>query len=93
MIIILEILQEAGLRLPKVVGQTVAIVGGLVIGQAAVQAGIIGPFMVIVTSVTAISSFSIPSYSLGLVTRILRLIFMLLASALGAFGISIGIIS
>jgi len=92
MIIILEILQEAGLRLPKVVGQTVAIVGGLVIGQAAVQAGIIGPFMVIVTSVTAISSFSIPSYSLGLVTRILRLIFMLLASALGAFGISIGII-
>jgi len=61
MVVTLEILHEAGLRLPKVVGQTVAIVGGLVIGQAAVHAGIIGPFMVTIISVTAISSFTIPA--------------------------------
>ncbi|MCK9276232.1 MAG: spore germination protein [Syntrophales bacterium] len=89
---VLELLLEAGIRLPRVVGQTVSIVGGLVIGQSAVQAGIVSPIMVIIISVTALSSFSIPSYSLGLVTRIARVPFMILASAFGAFGVSMGLL-
>jgi len=88
MVVTLEILQEAGIRLPKVVGQTVSIVGGLVIGQAVVQAGLISPIMVIIISLTAIASFAIPSYSLSLASRVLRVIFMILAAVLGAFGIS-----
>lgn len=90
MTVTLELLQEAGIRLPRVVGQTIAIVGGLVIGQAAVQAGIISPLMVIVISITAISSFAVSDYSLGLATRILRLPFMALAGMLGFFGIAMG---
>ncbi|MFX8910793.1 spore germination protein, partial [Acinetobacter baumannii] len=61
--ITIEVLREAGIRLPKPIGQAVGIVGGLVIGQSAVQAGIVSPIMVIVVSFTAISSFAIPSYS------------------------------
>lgn len=92
MVVTLELLQEAGIRLPRVVGQTVSIVGGLVIGQSAVQAGIISPIMVIILSVTAISSFAIPNYSLSLVTRVLRVVFMVLAGLFGAFGISMGVL-
>jgi len=92
MVVTLEILQEAGIRLPKVVGQTVSIVGGLVIGQAVVQAGLISPIMVIIISLTAIASFAIPSYSLSLASRVLRVIFMILAAVLGAFGISMGVL-
>lgn len=92
MVVTLELLQEAGIRLPRVVGQTVAIVGGLVIGQSAVQAGITSPIMVIIVSLTAIASFAIPSYSLSLVTRVLRIVFMILAASLGAYGIAMGVL-
>lgn len=88
----LELLQEAGIRLPRVVGQTVSIVGGLVIGQAAVQAGIVSPIMVIVISITAISSFAIPDFSLGLATRLIRFPLMFLATTFGAYGIMIGLL-
>ncbi|MGI6777268.1 MAG: spore germination protein [Acetivibrionales bacterium] len=89
MIAVLELLLEAGIRLPKAVGQTVSIVGGLVIGQAAVEAGIISPVLLIVVSVTAISSFVIPNYSLGLTSRIVRVPFMIIATILGAVGTSL----
>jgi len=89
MIITLEILQEAGIRLPRVVGQTVSIVGGLVIGQAAVEAGIISPIMLIVVSITAISSYALSDYSLALVTRIIRLPFMIAGTLFGLVGTSI----
>ncbi len=88
----LELLQEAGIRLPRTVGQTVSIVGGLVIGQAAVQAGIISPIMVIVIAITAIASFAIPDYSLGLSTRFVRIPLMFLATTFGAYGIIMGIL-
>ncbi|MFC0474065.1 spore germination protein [Robertmurraya beringensis] len=55
-----ELMREAGLRMPKPVGQAVSIVGSLVIGQAAVQAGIVSPFMVIIVALTGIASFAIP---------------------------------
>lgn len=92
MIIIFEILHEAGVRLPRPIGQAVSIVGALVIGQAAVQAKIVSPLMVIVIALTAISKFSIAQYNITLPIRILRLLFMILASILGMFGIMAGIL-
>jgi spore germination protein len=83
----LELLREAGLRLPKPIGQTIGIVGGLVIGEAAVTAGIVSPIMVIVVAITAIASFSLPSYSFAISLRVLRFSVMMVASILGLYGI------
>jgi spore germination protein len=83
----LELLREAGVRLPKPIGQTIGIVGGLVIGEAAVQAGVVSPVMVIIVAVTAIASFAIPSYSAGIAFRMLRFATILAASIFGLFGI------
>lgn len=88
----LELLREAGVRLPKPIGQTIGIVGGLVIGEAAVQAGIVSPIMVIVVAVTAVSSFAIPSYSAGIAFRILRFLTMIAASVFGLYGIILTLI-
>ncbi|UKS24082.1 spore germination protein [Paenibacillus sp. HWE-109] len=85
--VVIEILREAGLRLPKPVGQTVGLVGGLVIGQAAVEAGIASPLMVIVVSLTAISSFAIPQYDAGIALRMLRFAAMFSAALLGIYGV------
>lgn len=82
----IEILREAGIRLPKPIGPAMGIVGGLVIGDAAVNAGIVSPFLVIVVAVTAISSFSIPTYSAGITLRLLRFVGILFAAILGMFG-------
>ncbi|WP_240703013.1 spore germination protein [Cohnella luojiensis] len=87
-----ELLREAGVRMPKAVGQAISIVGALVIGQAAVQAGIVSAAMVIVVSITAIASFIIPSYNMGIPIRILRFGFMILAATFGLFGILAGLI-
>ncbi|WP_025679477.1 spore germination protein [Paenibacillus massiliensis] len=83
----IEILREAGIRLPKPIGPAMGIVGGLIIGQAAVQAGIISQFLVIVVAITAISSFTIPVYSAGITLRILRFVAMFSAAMLGLFGV------
>lgn len=88
----LELLREAGVRLPKPVGQTVGIVGGLVIGEAAVRAGVVSPIMVIVVAVTAISSFTIPAYSAGIAFRMLRFATMLAAGVMGLYGIVLVVI-
>lgn len=87
-----EGLREAGLRIPKPIGQAVSILGGLVIGQAAVQAGIVAAPMVIIVSLTGVASFVIPHFDLGLTLRFLRFPIMILASVLGLFGIVIGLI-
>lgn len=83
----LELLREAGVRLPKPIGQTIGIVGGLVIGEAAVSAGIVSPVMVIVVAVTAISSFALPSYSSAIALRLMRFPIMLAASMFGLYGV------
>lgn len=85
--IAIEILREAGLRLPKPIGPAMGIVGGLIIGEAAVQAGIVSPILVIVVAVTAISSFSIPQYSAGIALRMLRFGAMFCAAAFGLYGV------
>ncbi|WP_051353250.1 spore germination protein [Thalassobacillus devorans] len=87
-----EILREAGVRLPKAVGSAISIVGALVLGQAAVEAGIVSSAMVIVVSLTAISSFVSPSFSFAISIRMLRFGFMILAATLGLFGILLGLI-
>ncbi|MGP7818888.1 spore germination protein [Niallia sp. 01092] len=88
-----EILREAGVRMPKAVGQAVSIVGALVIGQAAVEAGIVSAAMVIVVAITAISSFVFPSFNMAISVRILRFILMGLAASFGLFGITVGLIA
>ncbi|MNO16900.1 Spore germination protein B1 [compost metagenome] len=85
-----EILREAGIRMPRTIGQAVSIVGTIVIGQAAVEAGIVSAAMVIVVAITAISSFVIPAYNLAIPIRIIRFLFMILAATFGSYGITIG---
>lgn len=87
-----EALREAGVRLPKQVGAAVSIVGALVIGQAAVQAGLVSAPMVIVVAITGIASFMIPHYIAGISIRLLRFPMMLLAGTLGLLGIMLGVI-
>ncbi|WP_280770172.1 spore germination protein [Salipaludibacillus daqingensis] len=88
-----EILREAGVRMPRAIGQAVSIVGALVIGQAAVQAGIVSAAMVIVVAGTAIASFTTPAYNLAIAGRILRFAMMILAATMGLYGITIGLIA
>lgn len=91
MTITFEILREAGLRMPRIAGQSISIVGALVLGQAAVEAGLVSAAMVIVVSLTAISNFASSSYGFGIAQRILQYVFMLLAGFLGFFGIMSGV--
>ena len=86
----LEMLREAGIRLPAPIGQTVGIVGGIVIGQTAVQAGIVSNIMVVVVALTGISSFIIPNYDMSSAIRLIRFPMMLLSSMFGIFGLTIG---
>lgn len=87
---VFEILREAGVRMPRPVGQAVSIVGALVIGQSAVTAGLISPLMVIVVALTAIASFVAPP--LLDASIILRFTLLVLAAILGAFGLVIGLL-
>ncbi len=87
-----EILREAGVRIPKTVGQAVSIVGTLVIGQAAVEAGVVSAAMVIIVSITAISSYVIPENGLSISVRIIRFGLMALAASFGLYGVLIGLI-
>ncbi|OES46609.1 spore germination protein [Domibacillus iocasae] len=87
-----EILREAGIRMPKAIGSTVSIVGALVIGQAAVQAGIVSPAMVIIVSMTAIASFATPSYAVAISARLVRFVFMISAATFGFYGIILAFI-
>ncbi|MFA6940706.1 MAG: spore germination protein [Clostridiaceae bacterium] len=90
MMITFEILREAGVRLPRPVGQAVSIVGALVIGEAAVTAGLVGGLLVIVVALTAVSSFVLPAFTD--VEGILRIFFLILAGFLGIFGVGLGIL-
>lgn len=92
MILAFELLYEAGVRLPKSLGQTISIVGALIIGQAAVQAKIVSPLTVIVISFTGIATFCIPQYNLALPVRMIRLVFFVLAATFGLFGMMVGIL-
>lgn len=87
-----EILREAGVRIPRTVGQAVSIVGTLVVGQAAVEAGVVSAAMVIIVSITAISSYVIPENGMSIAARMLRFLLMGLAAAFGFYGVLICIL-
>jgi len=88
----MEILREASVRLPGPIGPTIGIVGALVVGQAAVQAGIVSPIMVIVVALTTIGSFASPSYSAAIALRMLRFPIALIAAIFGLYGIMLAVI-
>jgi spore germination protein len=93
--IVIELLREAGARLPTKIGQTIGIVGGIVIGQAAVEAGITSNILIIVVAVSSIASFIVPSYIMSASIRIIRFLFILMAGFLGNIGIffTLGIVT
>ncbi len=86
----IELLREAGTRMAGPIGTTIGIVGGLIIGQAAVDAGIVSPLMIIIVAVTTIASFTLPSYDLATGLRLYRFILMICAAILGLYGIMLG---
>lgn len=90
MVLTFDILKEAGIRLPKAIGSAVSIVGALVIGEAAVSAGLIGPFMVIIIAITAIASFVVPKQFDS--STVIRYTLLILSGFLGGFGIVVGIL-
>lgn len=90
MLIAFEILIEAGLRLPKAIGQAVSIVGAVVVGQAAVEARLVSPSVVVVIAITAISSFAMANQDFSNALRLWRLAFVILSSGLGLYGLSLG---
>ncbi len=87
-----ELLREAGIRLPSPIGSTVGIVGGIIIGQAAVEAGLVSPIVVIVVAITGICGFVIPHISLVNAFRILKYLIIFLSSCLGFFGFWIAVL-
>lgn len=89
---LLELFQEAVARLPKKIASAASMVGAFVIGTTVVQAGLVNPLLVVVTSVTAIASYVMPYYSFGLALRSLRLPMLCLAAALGLYGVMLGLL-
>lgn len=88
-----ELLREAGIRLPGPIGSALGIVGGLIIGQAAVDANIVSPIIVIVVALTALASFTIPNESFAAAFRLIKFYLILLASFLGIYGVVLGMLS
>ncbi|MYL42871.1 spore germination protein [Virgibacillus salexigens] len=89
--LLIELLREAGARLPTKVGQTMGIVGGVVVGTAAVQAGLTSNTLIILVTLSALASFTAPSYLMGTTIRVLRFPMIILGGVLGLIGIMFGI--
>lgn len=88
--LLIELLRESGARLPTKVGQTIGIVGGVVIGTAAVEAGITSNVLLIVVALSALASFTAPNYLMGTTARLIRFPMIFLAGTLGIVGIVYG---
>ena len=88
--VMIELLREAGARLPTKVGQTMGIVGGIVVGTAAVEAGFTSNILIIIIAVSALASFTTPNYMMGNVIRILRFPLIILAGMWGFYGLMVG---
>ena len=86
-----ELIREAGIRIPGAIGQTLGIIGALILGQAAVAANIVSPILIIIVAVTGLGSFAIPNFSLAIAFRILRFVFIVLGTMAGFLGISAGL--
>ena len=86
-----ETIREAGIRMPGPLGGTIGIVGGLIVGQAAVEANLVSPIVVVVVAITALCSLSIPSESFSAPFRLLKFGFILLGGSFGIYGILLGL--
>lgn len=87
-----ELLREAGVRLPTAIGHTIGIVGGLIVGEAAVSAKLISPMVVIIVAITAIASFAVPDYGLTTAFRLLKYFVIILSATLGLYGFLISML-
>ncbi len=86
-----ELIREGGIRIPSITGQTLGIIGALILGQAAVSAGLVSPIMIIIVAITGLGSFTIPNYGLSVGFRILRFIFIIFGGFAGFYGVAIGL--
>ncbi len=84
-----ELIREGGIRVPGVLGQALGIIGALILGQAAVSAGLVGPVLIIIVAISGLGSFTIPNYSLAVGVRIARIIIIFVAAFMGLFGVAI----
>ncbi|MGN0981694.1 MAG: spore germination protein [Candidatus Limivicinus sp.] len=89
MLLAFELLQEAGLRLPNPMGDTISIIGALIVGQSAVEARVVSPIAIIVVATAGIAGYTLPSQDLGAVVRLLRLVLVIAATAAGLFGVGL----
>lgn len=92
MLITLEIIKEASLRMPAKSGQTLGVIGGIVIGQAAVEAGFASKVLIVLVGISAIASFLVPNYMITKANTIVHFALLILASYLGLLGVVLGII-
>ncbi|HWR55756.1 MAG TPA: spore germination protein [Negativicutes bacterium] len=88
-----ELLREAGTRIPSLLGPSIGIVGGIILGQAAVSAGIVSPITVVIVAVTGLASFAIPDYSYSYAIRLFRFVLEILAFMLGLVGVACGLLA
>lgn len=91
MLIMMEMLTEASIRLPKAIGPTATTVGGLILGQAATEAGLVSNIMIIITSTVAISNFVVPVNAFSFTLRIMKYIVLALATIFGLVGVVVGL--
>lgn len=86
-----ELIREASLRVPSLIGSSIGIVGALILGESAVNAGIVSPTLIIIVAITGIASFAIPDFSFGFHVRVFRFWFIALGFTAGFLGIGIGL--
>jgi spore germination protein KA len=86
-----ELLREAGIRIPTTIGPTIGIVGALILGQAAVEANIISPILVIIVSITGLASFALPELGISYMMRSWRFIFLFAGAFMGFYGIALAL--
>lgn len=87
-----ELIREAGIRIPGIIGNTIGIIGALILGQAAVQANLVSPVLIIIVAFTGLGNFAIPDFNLAFSMRIMRMIYIFSGAFLGFFGISLALI-
>jgi hypothetical protein len=92
MLIILEIIKEASLRMPTKSSQTLGVIGGIVIGQAAVEAGFASKVLIVMVGISTIASFLVPNYLMTKANSVIQFVFLVLASFLGVLGIALGMV-
>ncbi len=92
MLVTLEVIKEASLRMPTKSGQTLGVIGGIVVGQAAVEAGFASQVLIVLVGISAIASFLVPNYLMTKATTLIQFMLLILASYLGVMGIFMGII-